>query len=319
MQHFLSVIIPVYNVGNYLCDCIESVLSQSFTSFECILIDDGSTDGSGAICDEYARKDSRIRVFHKENGGVSSARNVGLDNADGTWVFFMDGDDLLTSGALDLLISHATSGVDMVYGGIQKFNEVDDCLERITVDHIGEVSIEEALDAFVVSSKRSGDWHRYMINRIYRMSIIKEFRLHFNTSIHYKEDGLFVVQYLCRCENKVFCIQDIVYLYRQTINGAMGSLATAYNEKLLTNVDSHGLILRELKMYGVGKDLIERENKGLIQNYFWIASVMKRSGVLTRNNERLLFKKIVKNAGILVSFRYLVFPRICKVIKRCIS
>ena len=96
-------------------------------------------------------------------------------------------------------------------------------------------------------------------------------------------------------------------------------MATAYNEKLLTNVDSHGLILRELKMYGVGKDLIERENKGLIQNYFWIASVMKRSGVLTRNNERLLFKQIVKNAGILVSFRYLVFPRICKVIKRCIS
>ena len=322
MQHFLSIIVPVYNVSNYLCGCLGSILSQSYSSFECILIDDGSTDGSGAICDEYSRKDSRIRVFHKENEGVSSARNVGLDYASGTWVFFMDSDDLLTSGALELLISHATNCVDMVYGGIQKFNEVEDCLERIKVDHVGEVSIEEALDAFVVSSKRSGFWHRYLFTRIYRMSIIKEFGLRFNSSIHYKEDGLFVVQYLCRCVNKVFCISDIVYLYRQTSNGAMGSLATSYNAKLLTNVDSHGLILQELKQYGVSKDLIERERNAIIQNYYWIASIMKRSGDLTRRNKQALIEKIIKNAGAVDSFYRLVILRYAQKINRkllCIS
>ena len=79
----ISVIVPVYNTVHYLPRCIDSILSQSFTDFELLLIDDGSIDGSGQICDAYAEKDNRIRVFHKENGGVSSARNVGLDNAKG--------------------------------------------------------------------------------------------------------------------------------------------------------------------------------------------------------------------------------------------
>lgn len=91
----ISVIVPVYNVERYLARCIESILSQTYTDFELLLIDDGSKDKSGSICDEYALKDSRIRVFHKPNGGVSSARNVGLDNARGQWVAFCDSDDWL--------------------------------------------------------------------------------------------------------------------------------------------------------------------------------------------------------------------------------
>ena len=91
----ISVIVPVYNTAQYLPRCIESILSQSFADFELLLIDDGSTDGSGAICDGYAAKDSRIRVFHKENGGVSSARNLGLDSAHGEWITFVDSDDYI--------------------------------------------------------------------------------------------------------------------------------------------------------------------------------------------------------------------------------
>ena len=104
MNSRVTVIVPVYNTEQYLSQCIESVLNQSFNSFELLLIDDGSKDGSGDICDEYAKKDSRIRVFHKENGGVSSARNLGLDNVLGEWVFFFDGDDLLPGRALEALI-----------------------------------------------------------------------------------------------------------------------------------------------------------------------------------------------------------------------
>ena len=312
----VSIIIPVYNVSNYLSSCIESIISQRYSDFECILVDDGSTDGSGMICDEYAKKDDRIRVFHKENGGVSSARNVGLDNARGVWAFFMDSDDLLPNGALEMLISRSFSNVDMVYGEIQKFDEVENCVEIINVDHEGEITIDDALDAFIVSKKRSGDWHRYLFNRIYRMSIIKEFYLRFCTSIHYKEDGLFVVQYLCRCVNKVFCISDIVYLYRQTSNGAMGSLAASYNPKLLTNVDSHGLILQELKEYGASKDLRKRERNAIIHNYYWIASIMKRSGDLTRRNKCLLIGKIIKNTGAVETFYRLVILRYALKIKR---
>lgn len=93
----ISVIVPVYNVENYLSYCIDSILSQTHKDFELLLIDDGSTDNSGKICDEYAVSDSRIRVFHKINEGVSSSRNLGLDKACGDWIIFCDADDFWTS------------------------------------------------------------------------------------------------------------------------------------------------------------------------------------------------------------------------------
>ena len=89
----ISVIVPVYNAEKYLSRCMDSILVQTFTCFELLLVDDGSTDCSGRICDEYAKRDTRIRVIHKENGGVSSARNLGLDNAKGEWICFCDSDD----------------------------------------------------------------------------------------------------------------------------------------------------------------------------------------------------------------------------------
>ena len=93
MKPLISIIVPIYNVEKYLSRCINSVLSQTFPDFELLLIDDGSTDKSGYICDGYAQKDSRIKVFHIENGGVSAARNYGLDNARGEWITFVDADD----------------------------------------------------------------------------------------------------------------------------------------------------------------------------------------------------------------------------------
>ena len=88
----VSIIVPVYNTEKFLHRCIDSILAQTYTDFELLLIDDGSKDSSGTICDEYAAQDARVRVFHKENGGVSSARNLGLDNARGEWVTFVDSD-----------------------------------------------------------------------------------------------------------------------------------------------------------------------------------------------------------------------------------
>ena len=91
----ISVNIPVYNTEKYLHRCIDSVLAQTYQDLELLLIDDGSKDSSGAICDEYAAQDARVKVFHKENGGVSSARNVGLDHAQGEWITFVDSDDYI--------------------------------------------------------------------------------------------------------------------------------------------------------------------------------------------------------------------------------
>lgn len=319
MTPALSVIIPVYNTNQYLSRCMESILGQSYQDFELLLIDDGSTDGCSEICDAYAERDSRIRVIHKENGGVSSARNVGIQVATGEWVLFVDSDDLLPSCALEVLLSQVSGDVDMVYGAIRKFDEKDDNVETIVVDQKRVLTVEDTLDAFVVSEQQKGDWHRYMINRIYRMSIIKQFGLRFKTDVFYKEDGLFVVQYLCRCEKTVVCIPDIVYLYRQVSNSAMGSLATSYNDKLITNIDAHGFILKELEDRGVRKDLLERERRHLFQNYYWIMEIMENTNSNSFRNRTLLKERMIKNVGFFRYLNNLVIPRYYSKVKKFLS
>jgi len=110
-----SIIVPVYNVAPYLRDCLSSVQAQTFTDWECICIDDGSADGSGAILDEYAAKDARFKVVHQQNRGVSAARNVAIDMARGEWLGFLDADDMIDADWFKRMICHARDDVDMVH------------------------------------------------------------------------------------------------------------------------------------------------------------------------------------------------------------
>ncbi|MBR4863349.1 MAG: glycosyltransferase [Oscillospiraceae bacterium] len=108
----VSLIVPVYNIKEYLPACVQSLVAQTYTQLQILLVDDGATDGSGALCDRFT--DARIQVIHKENGGLSSARNAGLDAATGDWVMFVDGDDYLAPDAVERLLAAATPGTDMV-------------------------------------------------------------------------------------------------------------------------------------------------------------------------------------------------------------
>lgn len=120
----ISVIVPVYKVEKYLSRCIESILNQTFTDFELILVDDGSPDQSGVICDSYAKKDNRIHVIHKENGGLSSARNAGIEAAQGEYVFFVDSDDIIHEQSLEILYREIQSKhADIVMGLISRFSD----------------------------------------------------------------------------------------------------------------------------------------------------------------------------------------------------
>ena len=110
----VTIIVPVYNISEYLPVCVKSLLDQTVSDLEIILVDDGSTDGSGDLCDAYAREDSRIRVIHKVNGGLSDARNAGLDAAKGEWLLFVDGDDYLVPDAVEQLVPFAEPDVDFV-------------------------------------------------------------------------------------------------------------------------------------------------------------------------------------------------------------
>ncbi|MBA1325633.1 glycosyltransferase [Enterococcus faecium] len=124
----MSIIVPVYKVEKYLRKCVDSILAQTFTDFEVILVDDGSPDNSGKICDEYAEKDNRVRVIHKENGGLSSARNAGIDVARGKYLGFVDSDDYIDEDMYEILYENLKihdadiSSVELIpfYGGRYK-------------------------------------------------------------------------------------------------------------------------------------------------------------------------------------------------------
>ena len=119
----ISIIVPVYNVEKYLRECLDSIINQTYKNIEIILVDDGSTDGSGAICDEYALIDNRISVLHISNGGVSNARNLGIDNAHGEYIMFVDADDIIMPYVIEHGVKLAVdSDVDIVYGLVQTFN-----------------------------------------------------------------------------------------------------------------------------------------------------------------------------------------------------
>ncbi len=119
----ISVIVPVYNAGKYLHRCIDSILRQTYPDFELLLIDDGSKDNSGPICDESAQKDSRVRVFHQENKGVIAARSVGIRNAKGDYIYFVDADDSILPDTLNTMLPYMTPEVDVVI-----FESKDDCV-----------------------------------------------------------------------------------------------------------------------------------------------------------------------------------------------
>ena len=196
----ISVIVPVYNTEKYLHRCIDSILAQTYTDFELLLINDGSKDNSGKICDEYATKDSRIKVFHKENGGVSSARNVGLDNAKGEWITFCDADDWVCNKWLEVFFQYS-EGVDLV---VQGFNNTD-LQEKSLFSFKGNIQegLSLLLNRCVVG---------YTVLKCFRTSIITDKKISFNEDIVFREDEEFVLRYFC-CINNICCVDKGEYNY----------------------------------------------------------------------------------------------------------
>lgn len=206
----ISIIIPVYNAAQSLDRCICSVLEQSYASFEAVLVDDGSTDDSTAICDRYAAEDSRVVVIHKTNGGVSSARNAGIEAATGDYIMFLDADDVLSLDALETLSS---KDADMVVGGFRKVVSGHTSYERVPkYDRLYKGA--EQLPAFFDDIIGKKDC--YMLNsscfKLYRRRIIMDNGLRFNEALKYGEDKIFVFSYLSLI-GTVRTVDSVVYDY----------------------------------------------------------------------------------------------------------
>ena len=238
----ISVIVPVYNTERFLQRCIDSVLAQTYQDFELLLIDDGSKDSSGAICDEYAAQDARVRVFHKKNGGVSSARNLGLDNVRGEWITFVDADDWIESEMLELLLRKGEeTGADIVMGDFlfaypdrdvpYRLPDWDDCKTT-------------SLNRYITSV-----W-TCVWGGIHRRSLYVEHKVQSPQDVTYCEDFHLIVR-LCYFARKVVNVHRHFYHYRQQEGSVMHNL----NKK--TERDEQWVyqdIIRFFKEQGVYKD-----------------------------------------------------------------
>ena len=214
----VSVIVPVYNAEKTIRRCIDSILNQEYTDLELILADDGSKDASGAICDEYAAKDSRVQVLHKENTGVSDTRNQAIARATGTYLQFLDSDDWITPDATKLLVRSAEEhNCDLV---ISDFYRV----VGTRVSHKGDIEEDEVLSreeyAAHMMENPADFYYGVLWNKLYRREIVERWNLQMDPEISWCEDFMFNLEYIRHAE-RFFALQVPIYYYVKT----KGSLA----------------------------------------------------------------------------------------------
>jgi glycosyltransferase involved in cell wall biosynthesis len=207
----ISIIIPVYNVENYIRECLDSVLSQTFTDYECILVDDGSPDNCPLICDEYAAKDSRVVVIHQKNAGVSAARNAGLDIARGEWIGFVDSDDWCDYDMFRFLYENAINHkVDVSVCGVNVFK--DGVISR------RDKKLYDAMftsrEAISLMFDRESSFGGFSVNKLFKKQLIDRDRLRYDESIKYMEDLLFFY-HLFKIANSIYYSSQPYYYYRQ--------------------------------------------------------------------------------------------------------
>lgn len=209
-NELISIIIPVYNVEKYIRKCLDSVLDQTYTNWECILVDDGSPDNTGKICDEYADKDKRFKVIHKENEGVSIARNVGLDRVYGEWITFVDSDDYLLGNALEILYGNIVrTGADCLLAG-SKVQNNDSIRDYVIPSPCNDKDVLKGI-------LQNALW-----SYIFRASIIQENNIRFIPNLAYSEDQVFLCMFALNAK-KITHIDTPVYVYRKNDASACAS------------------------------------------------------------------------------------------------
>lgn len=275
----ISVIVPVYNVERYLCRCVDSILAQSFTDFELLLVDDGSRDKSGSICDEYAKKDFRVKVFHQENGGVSSARNKGLHYAKGEYITFIDSDDYI-EGSFFNDISKCTTDILIMqckhFGSNKKkhFSEiVPECI----------ISTPKEINSFL---------SKYMQCQIIRTPWGKFFKrdvlqnIQFNYGQNIGEDTVFVLEALQQSKS-ITVSSNSFYMYLESetpdqekyklkVEHAVLFLSNIYQEYLKLGIVNHNF---EKAMFWYFKSLCDDNLNSNLDSWYknrWVKQIWKR-------------------------------------------
>ena len=236
----VSVIIPIYNTEKFLPLCISSVLNQTLTDIEILLVNDGSTDGSGKICDEYACKDQRIQVIHTLNQGVSHARNQGLETAKGEYIAFMDSDDWIETDMIATLYQLIRTNE----AGLATCGYIIENEDGRPIYHINEVKSGKLTQWEAIRSLFNDRYYKYKGNlwdKLYHKKIIDKHHLKFNEHIYYNEDRLFIFQYLSHCQSAAYTTSPY-YHYVTRKSSAMNLSQKNYTPKLCTFMDAFDLM-----------------------------------------------------------------------------
>ena len=256
MSHnLIGVIVPVYKTEKYVAECIESILAQTYTNFRLILVDDGTPDNAGKICDEYAKKDSRITVIHQENAGVTRARAAGVEEAeDCEWITFVDSDDTIPSYALSSYVTNSVDA-DCVYGNITVFHK--DLHQEKLYKTSGLVASSNIISS-ILKFERKFSWE--ICGKLFKKELLSKEVLDVDKNIKVYEDYIIILRILKRVK-KVKIIKNITYNYIYRENSATSQSWCSY--KYITNLS--GIIVKEHS-----KDFPLETFKGKCQMLGWI-------------------------------------------------
>lgn len=236
----ISIIIPVYKAEAYLHRCLDSVLAQTFSDWECILVDDGSPDNSGIICDEYAARNPRFKAIHKENGGASSARNVGIEKAQGEWITFVDADDYIACNMLEHLSDCISEGPDLILGGHVKFDMKGNVLKTRHYERqcfqCSQFS-EMLVKGLLIYQK--APWAK-----MFKTSILRKNNIHFTNGAITGEDEIFLYSYILYCKS-VSISDDIGYKYIDMV-GSLTSQGTFPYKNALISIHAFSKVSTEI-------------------------------------------------------------------------
>lgn len=245
----VSIIVPIYNVKDYLITCIDSILSQSYSNIEVILVDDGSTDGSAVICDNYAKINKNIKVIHKKNGGLVSARKKGLQEADGDYIQFVDGDDWIHPQMTEKLIFEMlSSNVDLVTCGVYKVNDKKTIVKVYFEEGVyNRTQMEKIIFPQMIFSGEyfESGIYPFLVNKLFRKQILLPYCKKVPDDITIGEDAACVYPLILSL-NSISIIEEPFYYYRQNNN----SMTHSFRRNQTRNVEKLILFLKdEIKEY----------------------------------------------------------------------
>ena len=296
----ISIIVPVYNVEKVLHNCVESILSQTFSDFELILVDDGSPDNSGKICDEYAAKNNRIQVIHKANGGVSTARNAGIEKAKGEYICFVDSDDYLEKDYLNTLIEAKRKHPDFdnVWCGFQTVEDYNRKNKEIVVS---EKDKKASLSDIGCIMDLCGKWLVQMPwNKLFVTKIIRKNSLNFPPELSLGEDYIFNLQYLDCTNGKIVVVNKPEYNY---LRDGKESLDNKYYPNLL---EIYRRLNTETERYAEKWNLSEEQRSKMYSSFFFrleavLRNTFSESNKASKREKCCYNSKIVKSADFQMS------------------